>query len=181
MASTLSSKISAALFWFLLLFVVVFIILGLIVMSYWLHIDHKHPSLPIQAYGCVFFYLRWKLLILMAVKILKINFRIWTNPKTIFLNCKTVSVMTRPLIFLLQPKLIWLVVLSSIYWCCDFDATSFSNFFKIFLIFFVIFVHFEILSLDPIIESSQSLSECVLSVIKVIKVLEKSLRSKFLL
>ena len=87
---------------------------------------------------------------LMAVQTLKINFGnfvlILTNPKFISVNCKSVSVITGPLSFLPQPKIIWLAVLSFNYWSFDFNATRFrKKFFKV-LDIFVLLVPFEILS-----------------------------------
>ena len=72
------------------------------------------------------------------------------------MNCKSASVMTGHISFLLQPKLIWLVILFSIYWLYwtsipqDLKRGN-SKFFDI----FVTMVLFEILSYShyPIIDS----------------------------
>ena len=68
---------------------------------------------------------------LTAVKTLKVIFREFyltlTDPKLLFVNCKSVSVMKGPPSFLLQPKLIWLVALFSNYSLSDFNATRFQN------------------------------------------------------
>ena len=68
---------------------------------------------------------------LMAVKTLKTNFRkcflTLINHNIVFVNCKSVSVITGIHFFLLQPKLIWLAVLSSNYWSYDFNATRFQK------------------------------------------------------
>ena len=84
---------------------------------------------------------------LMAVKTLKINcrkfFSTLTNRKFIFVNCKSVSVITGPLSFLLQPKLTWLGDLSSNYRSFVFNATRFQNNSPQFLDVFVLLVPFE--------------------------------------
>ena len=85
---------------------------------------------------------------LMAVKTLKMKFRFFltlTNHKLVFVTCKSVSVMTAPLSLLLQPKLIWLVVLFSIFCLYDFNAARFQKNSKC-LDIFVLLVPFEILS-----------------------------------
>ena len=68
----------------------------------------------------------------MAVLSLKINFRKFlltlVNYKFIFVKCKSVSVMTVPLSFPLQPKRFLIVVLSSNYWLYDFNATRFQKY-----------------------------------------------------
>ena len=75
---------------------------------------------------------------LLAVKSLKIIFRNFfltlTNHKLIFVNCKSVSVMTGPSSFLVQTNFIWLAVLSTNYWINDFNDTR-SHFFLIFVVF----------------------------------------------
>ena len=72
-------------------------------------------------------------------------FSILTNHKLIFLICKSVSVITVSPSILMQPKLIWLAVLSSNYWSFDSNARRFHKIFKI-LDVFVLLVLFEILS-----------------------------------
>ena len=47
-----------------------------------------------------------------------------------FVNCQSVLVMTGPPSFLLQTKLIWLMVLSSKYLLYDFNVTTFQKFKK---------------------------------------------------
>ena len=63
----------------------------------------------------------------MAVKNLKMVFRepllTLTYHILICVKCKSVSVMTGLLFFLLQPKLFWLVVLSANYLLYDINAT----------------------------------------------------------
>ena len=49
-----------------------------------------------------------------------------TDHKLIFVNYKSVSVMTEAVSFLLQPKLICLAVLSSNYFLYGFNATRFQ-------------------------------------------------------
>ena len=68
------------------------------------------------------------------------------------MNCKSVSVMTGRF-FLLQPKLICLVVLSSNYLLYDFNATRFRNWKKI-LNILVLLVSLEILLHYPDIDVS---------------------------
>ena len=56
MASTFSSRTSLLNFWFLPDFVVVFIVIRLVVISYWSPMHGKHPNTPtpIEAYLRVF-------------------------------------------------------------------------------------------------------------------------------
>ena len=61
-------------------------------------------------------------------------FLILTNQKLIFVNWKSVSVMTGSTFFLLQPKLISLAVLSSNYWLYYFNVTRFQIYFWTFRI-----------------------------------------------
>ena len=51
-----------------------------------------------------------------------------TSPKLVFVNCKSVSGMTKSPYFLSQLKLIYLAVLSANNWCYDFDARIFNFF-----------------------------------------------------
>ena len=51
------------------------------------------------------------------------------------MNCKSFSVITEPISFLLQPELMWPAVLFSSYWSFDFNAARFQNFFLNFWIF----------------------------------------------
>ena len=85
----------------------------------------------------------------MAVKTLKKNlkkfFLTLINQKLISLNCKSVSVMTGALAFLLSQKIIWLAVLSSYYWLYDFNVTRFQKNCKQF-VYFLLLVPFENLS-----------------------------------
>ena len=64
------------------------------------------------------------------------------------MNCKPVSVISEPLSFLLQPKLIWLAVLSINYWSFDFNASRFRKKFKIIFKFFVPFEISHFLNID---------------------------------
>ena len=50
-----------------------------------------------------------------------------TDHKLIFVNCRSTPAPTGSLSFLLQPKLIFLAVLSSNYLFYDFDATIFQK------------------------------------------------------
>ena len=77
----------------------------------------------------------------MAVKTLKTNLRKFStliNQKFIFVNCKSVSVMTRTPLFLLQPKLFCLAVSSSNYWLYGFNASRFQKNFIFFGYFRII-------------------------------------------
>ena len=80
MASTFSSRTSLVSFWFLPHFVVVFIVIRLVVMSYWSPMHSKHSYTPIEAYLSVFIDFRLNLLSLVPVNHLKIIFRkiFWT-------------------------------------------------------------------------------------------------------
>ena len=64
---------------------------------------------------------------LTAIKTLKIGFREFsgslTDNKFVFLNFKSIAVMTGPIAFLLQPKLFWLAVLFSKHLMDDFNVT----------------------------------------------------------
>ena len=139
MALNLSSLTFLLNIWFLSDFVVAFIVFGLIVMSYWLHMHENHSCAPIEAYLSVFVDFRWKLLNLTAVKTLKIIIRniFWTlaNLKLIIVNCKSVTVMTAVSSFLLQPNLFWLVTLSFNYCLYDINVKRFQKYFKSFWIF----------------------------------------------
>ena len=70
----------------------------------------------------------------MAVNTLKMIFRgiflTLTDNKLIFVNCKSVSVKTGPLSFVLQTKSIWLKVFSSNYLLYEFNGTRIQNFLK---------------------------------------------------
>ena len=72
---------------------------------------------------------------LTAVKTLKVIFREFfktlTDPKLLFVNCKSVSVMRGPPFFLIQPKLICLVTLFSNYSLYDFNTTRFQSLKKV--------------------------------------------------
>ena len=72
-------------------------------------------------------------------------FLILTSPKLIFVNGKSVSVMTNPPYFLGQLKLIYLAVLSANFWCYDFDARTFIFFldFRYFFSYFWILLEFQ--------------------------------------
>ena len=76
MASTFSSRTSLMKFWFLPDFVVVFIDLRLVVMPCWSPKHDKHHHTPTEEYLSLFFYFSLNLLNFMAVKNLKIYFRI---------------------------------------------------------------------------------------------------------
>ena len=67
------------------------------------------------------------------------------------------SQLTRPTFFMVQPKLTWLVVLSSNYCLFYFDVTIFHYVFH--WLIFTILVPFESLSHYPIIDSSHWLRE----------------------
>ena len=73
-----------------------------------------------------------------------------TNHNLTFVNCKSFSVLTGHICFLLQTKLIPLAVLSSNYWCFDFNATRFNFFFGP----FVLLAPFEFKSCYLIFNSS---------------------------
>ena len=68
MAPTFSSRTSLLNFRFLPDFVVVFIVITLVVMSYWSPMHDKHHQTPIEAYSSVFIDFRWNLLNLTSVK-----------------------------------------------------------------------------------------------------------------
>ena len=70
----------------------------------------------------------------MAVKTLKTIFReislTLTDHKLIFVNCKSLAVMTGPNFFSTAKKFFWLVVLSSDYLLYEFKVTKFQIFLK---------------------------------------------------
>ena len=72
--------------------------------------------------------------------------------------CKSASVMTQPPYFLLQPKLICVVVLSSYYLLYDFNDTKLLKLKKK-LDFFVLLIPLEILSQYPDIKISHWLGK----------------------
>ena len=63
--------------------------------------------------------------------------------------------------FLLQPKILWIAVLSSNYWLYDFNVTRFQKKISELLDIFVLLVLFEILTRYPFIDSSYWLREDV--------------------
>ena len=100
----------------------------------------------------------------MAVKTLKMVFRKKNNinkSKTYFLELLVSLSNDRAPSFLIQPKLIWLAVLSSNDWLYDFNATRFQKILKFFLVIFVLLVPLEILSRYSDIDSSHWLREGV--------------------
>ena len=63
-----SSRTSLLSFWFLPDFVVVFIVIRLVAMSYWSPMSDKHPYILYETYMSAIIDLRWNLLILIADK-----------------------------------------------------------------------------------------------------------------
>ena len=99
----------------------------------------------------------------MALKSLKMIFResslTSTDTKLVFVICKSASLTTGHPSLLLQPKLIWMLVLSSNYFLYEFNATRFQNFKRNFLDVFVLLVPLEIISYYPDIDFSHWLRE----------------------
>ena len=82
-----------------------------------------------------------------------------TAQKLIFVNSKSVLVMTGPSSFQLQPKLLWLAVSASNFFIICLRCLKISKFLEKNLDIFVLLFPLEILSYYPIFDISHWLSE----------------------
>ena len=97
----------------------------------------------------------------MSVKTFEKKFRTLNNLNFVSVNFNSISLLAGAPSFLMQPKSIWLAVLSPNYCIYDFDAMNFRHFYINFWLFFIILVPIEILSHYPIIDTSYWLRENV--------------------
>ena len=151
MASTPSSRTYLLNFSILPVFVVVLIVIRLIVISYWLPMHDQHKCTPMRASLSVFIDFRWKLLKLMAVKILKNNFSnfFWslTNLKLFRELLASVSI-DRSHLLSTATKIICLAILSSNYWLYDFNDKRFQKILKNFGYFCIMGYFWNLIALS---------------------------------